>query len=120
MTDEHLYNEVSAVDKYEYKLQTQKMLELMEKGEYRKAAAIADTIDWNRVRNSLMLTNVSDIYEKTQDYQKSYAVLKIAYSRAESSRKVICRLCTLALKTGNSEEAIDFYERWKSLRRLNI
>ena len=112
MTDEHLYNEVSAVDKYEYKLQTQKMLELMEKGEYRKAAAIADTIDWNRVRNSLMLTNVSDIYEKTRDYQKSYAVLKIAYSRAESSRKVICRLCTLALKTGNSEEAIDFYDEF--------
>lgn len=112
MTDEHLYNEVSAVDKYEYKLQTQKMLELMEKGEYRKAAAIADTIDWNRVRNSLMLTNVSDIYEKTRDYQKSYAVLKIAYGRAESSRKVICRLCTLALKTGNSEEAIDFYDEF--------
>ena len=112
MTDEHLYNEVSAVDKYEYKLQTQKMLELMEKGEYRKAATIADTIDWNRVRNSLMLTNVSDIYEKTRDYQKSYAVLKIAYSRAESSRKVICRLCTLALKTGNSEEAIDFYDEF--------
>ena len=100
------------MDKYEYKLQTQKMLELMEKGEYRKAAAIADTIDWNRVRNSLMLTNVSDIYEKTRDYQKSYAVLKIAYGRAESSRKVICRLCTLALKTGNSEEAIDFYDEF--------
>ena len=103
---------MSAVDKYEYKLQTQKMLELMEKGEYRKAAAIADTIDWNRVRNSLMLTNVSDIYEKTRNYEKSYAVLKIAYSRAESSRKVICRLCTLALKTGNSEEAIDFYDEF--------
>lgn len=100
------------MDKYEYKLQTQKMLELMEKGEYRKAAAIADTIDWNRVRNSLMLTNVSDIYEKTRDYEKSYAVLKIAYSRAESSRKVICRLCTLALKTGNSEEAIEFYDEF--------
>ena len=38
------------------------MLELMEDGEYRKAAAAADLIDWKRVRNAGMLMNVSDIY----------------------------------------------------------
>ena len=101
---------MSAVDKYEYKLKTEQMLELMEDGAYGKAAAIADEIDWKRVRNVTMLTNVSDIYEKNKEYQKSYDVLRIAYHRAEGSRKVIYRLCTLAIKTGNVDEAIDFYD----------
>ena len=47
------------------------MLELMEDGSYKKAAEIADTIDWKRVRNAAMLTNVSDIYEKNKEYEKS-------------------------------------------------
>ncbi len=98
------------MDKYEYKLKTEQMLELMEDGSYRKAAGIADEIDWKRVRNVTMLTNVSDIYEKNKEYQKSYDVLRIAYHRAEGSRKVIYRLCTLALKTGNVDEAIDYYD----------
>ena len=55
------------MDKYEYKLKTEEMLELMEDGEYRKAAAAADLIDWKRVRNAGMLMNVSDIYEKTKE-----------------------------------------------------
>ncbi len=77
------------MDKYEYKLKTEQMLELMEDGAYDKAAEIADTVDWKRVRNVTMLTNVSDIYEKNREYQKSYDVLNIAYHRAEGSRKVI-------------------------------
>lgn len=98
------------MDKYDYKLKTEQMLELMEDGAYGKAAAIADEIDWKRVRNVSMLTNVSDIYEKNKEYQKSYDVLRIAYHRAEGSRKVIYRLCTLAIKTGNVDEAIDYYD----------
>ncbi|MGC4020367.1 MAG: hypothetical protein QM793_14845 [Muricomes sp.] len=101
---------MSAVDKYEYKLKTEQMLELMESGAYNKAAEVADSIDWKRVRNAAMLMNVSDIYEKNEEYQKSYEVLNIAYHRAEGSRKVLYRLCALALKTGNVDEAIDYYD----------
>ena len=61
------FDEVNAVDKYEYKEKTEQMLELMENGSYRKAAEIADEIDWKRVRNASMLTSFSDIYEKARD-----------------------------------------------------
>ena len=103
------------MDKYEYKLKTEQMLELMEDGSYKKAAEIADTIDWKRVRNAAMLTNVSDIYEKNKEYEKSYNVLNLAYHRAEGSRKIISKLCTLALKTGNVDEAIDFYDEFMQI-----
>ena len=98
------------MDKYEYKLKTEQMLELMEDGAYNRAAEIADEIDWKRVRNVSMLMNVSDIYEKNEEYQKSYDVLRIAYHRAEGSRKVLYRLCSLAIKTENVDEAIDYYD----------
>ena len=100
------------MDKYEYKLKTEEMLELMEDGEYRKAAAAADLIDWKRVRNAGMLMNVSDIYEKTKEYQKSYEVMNLAYRRSEGSRKVIYKLCSLAIKTKNIDEAIDYYDEF--------
>jgi tetratricopeptide (TPR) repeat protein len=103
---------VNTVDKYEYKLKTDQMLELMEQGAYNKAAEIANEIDWKRVRNITMLTNVSDIYERTGDYQKSYEILNIASSRSDGSRKVLYRLCAIALKTGNVDEAIDYYEEF--------
>ena len=54
------------MDKYEYKSKTERMLELMESGAYSRAAAIADEIDWRRVRNAVMLSNVSEIYEKNR------------------------------------------------------
>ena len=101
---------MNAVDKYDYKVKTEQMLELMEDGAYRQAAEIADLIDWKRVRNTGMLANVSEIYEKNKEYQKAYEVLNLAYRRAEGSRKIISRLCTLAVKTGNVDEAIDYYD----------
>ena len=91
------------------------MLELMESGAYSRAAAIADEIDWRRVRNAVMLSNVSEIYEKTGEYQKGYDILTLAYQRAEGSRKIISRLCGLALKTGNVDEAIDFYDEFMQI-----
>ena len=101
---------MNAVDKYDYKVKTEQMLELMEDGAYGQAAEIADTIDWKRVRNTGMLANVSEIYEKNKEYQKGYDILSLAYRHAEGSRKIIGRLCTLALKTGNVDEAIDYYD----------
>ena len=98
------------MDKYDYKVKTEEMLELMEDGAYRQAAEIADEIDWKRVRNTGMLANVSEIYEKNKEYQKAYEVLNLAYRRAEGSRKIISRLCTLAVKTENVDEAIDYYD----------
>ena len=52
------------MDKYEYKQLSERMIELMQNEEYGEAKEIADSIDWRRVRNAMMLANVSDIYEK--------------------------------------------------------
>ena len=103
-------DEVKEVDKNEYKVKSEKMLELMDRGAFSKAANVADSIEWNKVKNISMLSSVSEIYEKNNELEKSYRILNIAYQRSDGSRKIIYRLCSLALKTGNLDEALDFYD----------
>ncbi|MFR1209139.1 hypothetical protein [Sellimonas intestinalis] len=82
---------------------------------YDKAKEIAETIDWKRVKNASMLCTVSEIYEYTGEYQKSREILFIAYDRSPGSRKIVYRLGTLALRLGETEEALDCYEEFVSM-----
>ena len=97
------------MDKYEYRVKTEQMLEHYEKKQFRKAMEIADTIDWRRVKSPAMLNTVSEIYENNGEFQKSRDTLMIAFDRAPSSRKVVYRLAVLALKLNDLNEASDCY-----------
>ena len=100
------------MDKYEYRVKTEQMLEYAEEKQYKKAMEIADTIDWRRVKNPSMLNTVSEIYEYNGEFQKSRDILFVAYDRASESRKIIYRLGLLALKINDTDEASDCYEEF--------
>ena len=100
------------MDKYEYRVKTEQMLDHMEKKQYKKAMEIADTIDWRRVKSTSMLNTVSEIYELCGEIQKSRDILFMAFDRAPGSRKIIYRLGLLALKLNDVEEASDCYEEF--------
>ena len=91
------------MDKYEYRVKTEQMLDHMEKKQYKKAMEIADTIDWRRVKSTSMLNTVSEIYELCGEIQKSRDILFMAFDRAPGSRKIIYRLGLLALKLNDVE-----------------
>lgn len=103
------------MDKNEYKIKTEEMLELMDEGDYAEAAQIADLIDWRKVRSGSMLVRVSRIYERDRQYDKSYRILRIANDRSDGSRKIVYQLCLLALKTGNVDQAIDYYDEFAQI-----
>ena len=103
------------MDKYEYRVKTEQMLEHMEQKQYKKAMEIADTIDWRRVKNASMLNTVSEIYEYNGEFQKSRDILFVAFDRSPGSRKIVYRLGTLALKIDDIEEASDCYEEFVKL-----
>ena len=103
------------MDKYEYKLRTEQLLEFMDEGDYTKAAEIADTIDWSRVKNESMLSTVGDIYEKNGNYSKSYEILKVLYNNSDGSRKIVYRLGLLALHLRRVDEAIDYYDEFMQI-----
>ena len=103
------------MDKYEYREKTEQIMKYVQTKSYDKAKEIAETIDWKRVKNASMLCTVSEIYEYTGEYQKSREILFIAYDRSPGSRKIVYRLGTLALRLGETEEALDCYEEFVSM-----
>lgn len=100
------------MDKYEYREKTEQMMKYVEAKSYREAKEIADTIDWRRVKNAPTLCTVSEIYECNADFEKSREILFIAYDRSPGSRKIVYRLGTLALRLGETDEAMDCYEEF--------
>ena len=73
------------MDKYEYRVKTEQMLDHLEKKEYHQAKEIADGIDWRRVKNASMLNTVSEIYEYNGEFKKGRDILFLAFDRAPGS-----------------------------------
>ena len=103
------------MDKYEYRVKTEQMLEYMEKKQYKKAMEIADTIDWRRVRNINILSMVSGVYEKNGEYQEAKDILLLAFERAPMGKRLLYKLAELAIKEGSPDEAEDYYREFCEL-----
>ena len=88
------------------------MVKYLDEKSYKKAMEIADSVNWKKISSVAMLSSVSEIYEKNQEYQKSRDVLFMAYDRAPGSKKIIYRLGEIAILLGDTTEAIDSYEEF--------
>ena len=85
------------MDKYEYRVKTEQMLDHLEKKEYQQAKEIADGIDWRRVKSITMLLKVSALYRVNRRNEDSKAVLQIAYERYPANRAVLYSLCEVSV-----------------------
>ena len=100
------------MDKYEYKLKLDQMKSLTAEHNYEKAAEIADTINWNKIKNVNALVKVGEIYENTGRLEDSREVLLMAYDRSPIGRMIIFRLAKVAIKMKNFDEAEDYYQEF--------
>ena len=99
-------------DKYEYNLKLDQMKSLYAEEKYEDAADIADTINWNKIKNVNALVKAGEIYEKTERYEDSREVLLMAYDRSPIGRMIIYRLAEVAIKMGDYEGAEDYYQEF--------
>ena len=76
------------------------MLQYAEEKSYKQAMEIADTIDWRKIRNTTMLTTVSEIYENMNELKKARDIMFIAYEKAPNLRKTVYRMGLLSIKLG--------------------
>ena len=100
------------MDKYEYKLKLDQMKSLTAEHNYEKAAEIADTINWNKIKNVNALVKVGEIYENTGRLEDSREVLLMAHDRSPIGRMIIYRLAKVAIKMKNFDEAKDYYQEF--------
>lgn len=100
------------MDKYEYKLRAEEIKDMISRKEYAEAMAIADTIDWRRVKNVSMLTMVSDLYKINRKYDVSRDMLLLAYDRHPGGRTIVYSLCELSIKLGEFVQAVEYYKEF--------
>ena len=100
------------MDKYEYNLKLDQMKSLYAEEKYEDAADIADTINWNKIKNVNALVKAGEIYEKTERYEDSREVLLMEYDRSPIGRMIIYRLAEVAIKMGDYEGAEDYYQEF--------
>ena len=103
------------MDKQEYRLKAEQMLKYLKGESYEEALAIAESIDWTKVKNAPVLCAVSEVYEHCGQIEKSRELLFAAYDYAPESKKIVYRMGILALKLGQLKEASDCYEEFIEL-----
>ncbi len=100
------------MDKYEYKVRAQEIRDLIASSQYEKAAEIADTIDWSRVKKSTFLCTISDLYKINKRYEDAIELLQLAYDRYPGGKDILYSLCELYLNTGDTIRAISTYKEF--------
>ena len=100
------------MDKYEYNLKLDQIKTLLADGKYKDAADIADTINWNRVKNVNALVKAGEVYEKVGRYDESREILLNAYDRSPIGRTIIYRLAEVAIKMNDFEGAQEYYDEF--------
>ena len=103
------------MDKYEYQAKLEEIKKLVDKEEYEEAAAIADTIEWKRVRSVRTLCLVSEIYEIVGRAEDSKNILYRAYRRSPSSRQILYRLTEACVQTQDFDDAVEYYTEYVNL-----
>ena len=104
--------EVTTLDKYEYKVRTDEMKQLIREGKFAEAMEIADSIDWRRVKNTKMLCIVSDIYKINHKFEESKEILLLAYEKNQTSRLIVYSLCELCIKMDEVVEANEYLKEF--------
>ena len=100
------------MDKYEYKVRSEEIKSLVDEKNFKRAAEIADTIDWRRVKSVLMLCTISDIYKMVRRYEDSKALLLLAYEKRQNSRMIVYALTELCVKLNDVVRAWEYYKEF--------
>ena len=100
------------MDKYEYNLKLDQIKSLSSEENYVGAAEIADTINWNKIKNINTLVKAGEIYEKAERYDDARDILLMAYDRSPIGRMIIYRLAEVAIKMGDYDAATEYYDEF--------
>ncbi len=112
VTGKYRLGEAAAVDKNEYSIRLEEIKTLIAKKKYVDAAAIADTIDWRRVKKVMTLCTISDLYKINRRLEDARDVLLLAYDRHPGGRFIVYALCELSIKMGSFVEAVEYYKEF--------
>ncbi len=106
---------MAPLDKYEYNLKLDQMKAFVTEGKFEDAAEIADSINWNKIKNVNALVKAGEVYEKVERYEDAREMLLSAYDRSPIGRTIIYRLAEIAIKMKDYSGALEYYDEFVNI-----
>ena len=103
------------MDKYETRLRIEEIEKLKRRRQFKEAARLADTIEWYRIKSTVTLYKIADLYKITREYEKSIDILEMAHDRSPYAKNVVFALCEIYLEIGEFNKATDYYREYQAL-----
>ncbi len=103
------------MDKYEFNLKIEQMRKLVNEEDFGTALKIAEGIEWERVRNTNLLTMAATVYEKNDRLDDARNILIMALERAPVGKRILFKLAELSVRSGEIDEAEDYYHEFHEI-----
>lgn len=100
------------MDRVELGIKLDQINKLREKGEYKDAVRVCDTIDWRRVRKWSELSVAQEVYEKAGRLKDSRNICVYAYNRSLGGKRLLFKLTELSIAINDLDEADDLYKEF--------
>ena len=104
------------MERYEVRVKFEEIRNLSEAGEYRQAMDVADTIDWDHVRNIGMLTVAGEVYERCRYYEDCRAIYERIYEIQPQSRINVYKLANVSVKLKDFDAATGYLKEYPMIR----
>ena len=100
------------MDKVEFGIKIEQMEKLKSQNDYVRAAEIADTIEWRKIKKWSELLIAEEIYEKAGREKDARNICVYAYNRNLGGRTLVYKLTELSINLNDLEEADDLYNEF--------
>ncbi|MCQ2521283.1 MAG: hypothetical protein MJ105_02800 [Lachnospiraceae bacterium] len=103
------------MDRQEYNILKESIVELIENKEFAEAADIADTIDWRKVRSFSMLQKISDLYKVNCRIEEAKDLMLLAYNYNPGSKQIVYSLCELYIELDDIASALKYLALFRKI-----
>ncbi len=105
------------MDRFEHKLTLNEIEELYNKGEFQEASELCDKMNWKKTKNPTSLMLAAEVYNQMHRYDQCKEVMLLAYGKSVQgkSKKIMFRLCMIAIESGMLDDAQEFYNEYAAL-----
>lgn len=100
------------MDRYELNLKIDQIKSLADKKDYQAAAAIANAIDWRKVKDWSTLATVINVQEGAGYLEEARDTAILAFNRNQGGRRLVYKLTELFIRLGQLNDAEELYKEY--------
>ena len=108
------------MDKYEFNIKVDQIKKLASRKEYKEAAQIASSMNWQKVKDWQTLATVINVQEAAGDLLEARDMAILAYNRNLGGRKLVYKLTELLIKLEDFENAEELYDEYERMAQHDV